>query len=386
MVLHLAEQLDVPLRDRNHLLLAAGHAPVFDEHDLDEPEMAPVRDALSSRSSTGTTLTRRSWSTGPWEMVAGNRAVALMTAMAAPELLAPPVNALRVSLHPDGMAPRIVEPGRVARAPARTAAAPDRADRRRRAPDAARGASILPGRRGAPRSTRSGIAVPLRLRERRPASWRSSPTVATFGTAVEVTASELAIESFFPANAATAEAMRGFVARSFHPGDRYWSAMSRDPVDVVRMPIRIGNGRARPLDLRLAIRFPRLASISFRLTARLPTGSRLRRALLARTVRLGVEAYNRRDLHAVTIMYRPDLEYYPYREFVESALAEPCYHGPAGYHGYIEATYEVWGTDYGWSRPSSSTWAIGSCFLRTCRCVRRPAASSCRRSTRVCRR
>ena len=58
-----------------------------------------------------------------------------------------------------------------------------------------------------------------------------------------------------------------------------------------------------------------------------------------------MEAYNRRDLDAVSIMYRPDLEYYPYREFVESALAEPCYHGPAGYREYIAATYDVWGTD-----------------------------------------
>ena len=106
MVLHLAEQLDVPLRDRNHLLLAAGHAPVFDEHDLDEPEMAPVRDALQSildgHDPYPAIVVDRAW-----EMVAGNRAVALMTAMAAPELLEPPVNALRVSLHPDGMAPRI---------------------------------------------------------------------------------------------------------------------------------------------------------------------------------------------------------------------------------------------------------------------------------------
>ena len=73
MVLHLAEQLDVPLRDRNHLLLAAGHAPVFDEHDLDEPEMAPVRDALQSildgHDPYPAIVVDRAW-----EMVAGNRA------------------------------------------------------------------------------------------------------------------------------------------------------------------------------------------------------------------------------------------------------------------------------------------------------------------------
>ncbi len=114
--------------------------------------------------------------------------------------------------------------------------------------------------------------------------------------------------------------------------------------EAVRIPLRIRDGKTRALDHRLGIRFPRLAAASFRLTSALPLGSRLRRALLTRAVRLGVEAYNRRDLDAVTIGYQADLEYYPYREFVESALAEPCYHGPAGYREYIEATYEVWGT------------------------------------------
>jgi ketosteroid isomerase-like protein len=58
-----------------------------------------------------------------------------------------------------------------------------------------------------------------------------------------------------------------------------------------------------------------------------------------------VEAYNRRDLDAVAIGFHPDLEYYPYREFVDAALVEPCYYGPAGYRTYIESTYEVWGAD-----------------------------------------
>jgi ketosteroid isomerase-like protein len=62
-------------------------------------------------------------------------------------------------------------------------------------------------------------------------------------------------------------------------------------------------------------------------------------------VRLAVEAYHRRDLDAVAIVFHPDLEYYPYREFVEAGLAEPCYHGPSGYRTYIEGTHEVWGAD-----------------------------------------
>jgi len=64
-----------------------------------------------------------------------------------------------------------------------------------------------------------------------------------------------------------------------------------------------------------------------------------------RAARLGVEAYNRRDLDAVVIAYHPDLEYYPYREFVQAALTEACYRGPAGYRTYIASTYDVWGTE-----------------------------------------
>jgi ketosteroid isomerase-like protein len=115
--------------------------------------------------------------------------------------------------------------------------------------------------------------------------------------------------------------------------------------EVVRIPLRVGEGSHRTLDQRLAMRFPRLSAASFRLVAKLPRGSRVRNAALRRSTRIAVEAYNRRDLDAVVIGYRPDLEYYPYREFVEAALAEPCYHGPSGYRAYISATYDVWGDD-----------------------------------------
>jgi ketosteroid isomerase-like protein len=114
---------------------------------------------------------------------------------------------------------------------------------------------------------------------------------------------------------------------------------------IVRQPLRGRDRSHRTLDQRLAIRFPRLAAPAFRLIAGLPPTSRVRQAILRRTVRLSVAAYNRRDLDAVAIAYHPDLEYYPYREFVEAALAEPCYHGPSGYHAYIDATQEVWGDD-----------------------------------------
>ena len=115
--------------------------------------------------------------------------------------------------------------------------------------------------------------------------------------------------------------------------------------DIVRKPLTVRPSSQRTLDQRIAIRFPRLNAAGTRLLARLPPRSRVRQALLWRAVRLGIEAYNRRDLVAASASFHPELEYYPYREFVEAALAEPCYHGPAGYRAYIEATYEVWGAD-----------------------------------------
>jgi ketosteroid isomerase-like protein len=121
--------------------------------------------------------------------------------------------------------------------------------------------------------------------------------------------------------------------------------MSQEKVEVVRRPLRVRERSSRTLEQRLALRFPRPAAACFRLIGKLPPRSRVRQVVLWRAVQTAVEAYNRRDLEAVAIGYRPDLEYYPYREFVEAALAEPCYHGPSGYRAYITATHEVWGTD-----------------------------------------
>src|SRR5215216_5663461 len=121
--------------------------------------------------------------------------------------------------------------------------------------------------------------------------------------------------------------------------------MSRENVEVVRRPLRVREKSSRTFDQRLAIRFPRLNAANFRLLAKLPPSSRVRQALLWRAMRLAIEAYNRRDLQAVVTGFHPELEYYPYREFVEAGLAEPCYRGPSGYRAYITATYEVWGTE-----------------------------------------
>ncbi len=107
MVLHLAEHLDVPLRARNALLIAAGFAPTYHATDLDAPEMQTVRAAiervLEGHEPFPAILVDRRW-----ELVAANNAAALLTDGVKPDLLEPPCNVLRASLHPEGLGPRIV--------------------------------------------------------------------------------------------------------------------------------------------------------------------------------------------------------------------------------------------------------------------------------------
>jgi transcriptional regulator with XRE-family HTH domain len=208
MVLHLAAQLDVPLRERNGLLLAAGYAPVYAQTALDAsdaPQMAAVRTALRQvlvghEPAPAVVVDRH------WTLIEANAGAALLTAGVAPDLLVPPANALRVSLHPEGMAPRIVNLGewrahllgRLRRQVAHTADPVLAAlyDELRAYPcDQPEPAVEVPG---------SGdIVVPLRLRHgERELSFFS--TVATFGTPLDITVAELVIESFFPADARTA--------------------------------------------------------------------------------------------------------------------------------------------------------------------------------------
>src|SRR3954447_6211606 len=110
MVLPLADELEVPLRDRNRLLLAAGFAPAYGERPFDAPEMQPVRDAielvLAGHDPYPAAVVDREW-----ELLAANRGLQLLVTGVAPELLEPPVNVMRLSLHPDGVAPRIVNLG-----------------------------------------------------------------------------------------------------------------------------------------------------------------------------------------------------------------------------------------------------------------------------------
>jgi len=212
MVLHLAEQLEVPLRERNLLLVAAGFAPVFAERPLQDPALQAARKAvdlvLAGHEPYPALAVDRYWT-----LVAANAAVGRLLAGAAPALLQRPVNVLRLSLHPDGLAPRIAN---LAEWRAHLLA------RLRRQVDltadpvliallAELGAYPAPaaghGLRQSPSDDYAGVVVPLRLvTDTGTLAFVSTTTV--FGTPLDITLSELALESFFPADAATAEALR----------------------------------------------------------------------------------------------------------------------------------------------------------------------------------
>ncbi|MEU2257909.1 helix-turn-helix transcriptional regulator [Nocardia xishanensis] len=205
MVVRLAESLELSLRERNGLLLAAGYAPVFAESRLDTPELAPVREALD-RILDGhmpyPAVVVRPYGV----LVSANAAFELLTEGAAPELLASPVNVLRLALHPDGLARRVLnlpEWGRHVIESLR--------GRALRSPDPeldafiAELASYLPAAEPGP--DHLGFAVPLRLRSDA-GELRLITTITSFATAVDVTLSELHLEAFLPADDQTAAILR----------------------------------------------------------------------------------------------------------------------------------------------------------------------------------
>ena len=210
MLLRLAEELEIPLRERNPLLLAAGFAPMYAETGLDSPSMvavqAAVRQVLTGHEPYPALAVDRHW-----ELVGANAAVDLLTAVVAPELLEPPVNVLRLSLHPLGLAPRIANLGewrahlfsRLRRQIAHTG------DRQL--------ALLYEELRGYPCDQPEldvelpgpgEFVVPLRIRsDAGELSFVSTTTV--FGTPLDITVAELAIEAFLPADATTASALHG---------------------------------------------------------------------------------------------------------------------------------------------------------------------------------
>jgi transcriptional regulator with XRE-family HTH domain len=207
MVMQLAETLDVPLRDRNSLLLAAGYAPAYAQRDLADPEMGPVREAID-RVLRGHEPFPALVVDHHWGMVAANKPVSFLVAGVAEWLLEPPVNVLRLSLHPEGLAPRIANLAEW------RAHLLDRLGRQAVVSgDPALFAlheelAAYPGGGPGHADLDAGeIAVPLRIRAG-DSELSFISTATTFGTAVDVTLSELSIESFFPADETTAAAIR----------------------------------------------------------------------------------------------------------------------------------------------------------------------------------
>lgn len=210
MVLHLAEQLEVPLRDRNQLLLAAGYAPQFGARSLDDPEMAPVRDALGRVLAGHEPYPALAIDRG-WNLVASNSALGPLLEGISAELLTPPVNVMRLALHPDGLAPRILNLGEW------RAHLLERLERQLTTTGDQRLRGLLdeliayPGGEPAHLPKAGEIMVELRL-DSDAGELAFFSTVTTFGTAVDITVSELSIEAFFPADAATAAALGSAVA------------------------------------------------------------------------------------------------------------------------------------------------------------------------------
>jgi transcriptional regulator with XRE-family HTH domain len=204
LILRLAERLEVPLRERNHLLLAGGFAPAYSQSKLDAPEMSAVTGALRQLLDAHDPNPALIVDQG-WDLVDANAGVDVFLAGAAPRLLEPPVNALRLSLHPDGMASRIVNLGQWrAHILARLRR---QAERSGSTELTALWEELRAYPCGEPETGQGSIVVPLRYRyDKTELSFVSIS--AAFGTPTDVTVDELAIEAFYPADEATAAFLR----------------------------------------------------------------------------------------------------------------------------------------------------------------------------------
>jgi hypothetical protein len=208
MVLHLSEQLEIPLRERNVLLMAAGFAPIFPETSLADPRLEPARRAVdmilkAHEPYPALVVDLR------WNLVAANAATDVIMEGVSPDLLSGVINVVRLSLHPDGLAPRIVNLGEWRQ---------HALDRLKRQVDLTADpalADLLEEVKGYPTPPApdrrpedyGDVVIPFQL--------MSGDTVLSligtttvFGTPVDITLSELTLEMFFPADTATAAALR----------------------------------------------------------------------------------------------------------------------------------------------------------------------------------
>ncbi len=211
MVLKLATVLDVPRRDQNRMLVAAGLAPAYPEHPLEAPELAAVRAGvqrlLDAYDPYPCVLVDRAW-----QIVQANGGASVLLAGVAPHLLDRP-NALRIALHPDGLAPRIRNLGQW------RSHLVERLRHEAAADDSGELGRLLSEIESYPGGVEHGpspaeVAVLLELTTPDGAALRLLSTVTTFGTALDLTAAELSIEAFLPADEATAAALRSSAAQA----------------------------------------------------------------------------------------------------------------------------------------------------------------------------
>lgn len=217
IVVRLSEALDVPLRDRNGLMLAAGYAPAYGEAELDDPRLDPIRNALerllvAHRPYPAVIADRHG------DLVSGNTAFWALVGDVAPDLLEPPVSIARVLLDPRGLAPRMANRDVYA-----WHVIDALQERSRRCPDERLDAVLAELRETVPRRARPpashiGYAVPLRLRSAY-GELTLLTTLTHFATTTDVAVSEVALEAFLPGDAATAEALARADAASARAGE-----------------------------------------------------------------------------------------------------------------------------------------------------------------------
>lgn len=210
MVLRLAERLDVPLRERNVLLVAAGFAPAFPQRALDDPALSSARQAIDQvleahEPNPALAVDRH------WNLVTANRMVGALLSGVAPGLLAPPVNVLRLCFHPEGLAPHTVN---LAEWCAHLLERLHRQCEATADPELLKlyhelKAYPIPARQRPVNS--AAVAIPFQLRHDG-VTLSFISTTMVFGTPVDITLSELAIETFFPADEATVTRLKDMAA------------------------------------------------------------------------------------------------------------------------------------------------------------------------------
>ncbi|MDP9865394.1 MULTISPECIES: helix-turn-helix domain-containing protein [Streptosporangium] len=219
MVLRLSAALDVPLRERNTLLLAADYAPAYRESSLDDEYMASIRSALDTMLTAhepypAVVVDRL------WNVLIGNRAMSVLMDGIPPHLLEPRPNVFRLLLHPDGLAAHLANLGEVRSLSLerlrRQVSATGDAQLRALYEEVCRypvPADEESGETGGPGQRPSPVQVPLRIRT--PYGELSMfGTMATFGAPADVTLSELAIELFYPLDRFTADALRALAGQT----------------------------------------------------------------------------------------------------------------------------------------------------------------------------